>query len=277
MTAGRFIDLNPDGLRRLIASRREKTYLLIDVRQPHEYAEGHLPGAQPMPLLELESKLFDLPGDRELIVYCHTGSRSLMAADLIEAAEVTEKPVYHLTGGMVAWDGVAIADVPKVQFFERAGTAVDLMARAMDLEKGAYRFYSALAERFPDESFSPVIRRLERAEEAHARMVYGFWRRLAPDPPNFESCFENLSGDILEGGMSLSDAIARIGQAAVRRCLTVIEFALEIEYAAYDLYRHMAETVSQDDAREVFFAIAQSEKAHMRQLAGALDGCVDNG
>ena len=61
------VDLNPDELKNFINSHKESQYLLIDVRQPGEYQLGHLPGAKLMPLMELESKLFNLPADQDLV------------------------------------------------------------------------------------------------------------------------------------------------------------------------------------------------------------------
>ena len=49
---------------------KEKDYLLIDVRQESEYELGHIPGAKLMPLAEVETRLFSLPAERDLIFYC---------------------------------------------------------------------------------------------------------------------------------------------------------------------------------------------------------------
>jgi len=55
--------------------------------------------------------------------------------------------------------------------------------------------------------------------------------------------------------------------------MTVLETALTIEYAAYDLYRTMAEQVESDEARQAFLSISQAEKAHMRKLTAAIPDC----
>jgi rubrerythrin len=199
-----------------------------------------------------------------------------MAAMLAEEAEVTRKPIYHLDGGILAWDGRTVADHPRVAVFGEGEPAEALMARAMALEKGAFVFYRRLAEAYPEASFAPVIRQLEKAEEAHARLVHRFWSRMTADAPAFEAHFDALEGDILEGGFPLEAAIDRITRVATRQCLTVLEFALDIECAAYDLYRHMADTGAEEAAREAFYGIAQAEKAHMRQLATAIEACEDN-
>jgi 3-mercaptopyruvate sulfurtransferase SseA len=113
-----------------------KDYLLIDVRQESEYELGHIPGAKLMPLAEVETRLFSLPAEQDLIFYCHN---------------------------------------------------------------------------------------LEQVAD--------------------NSCFE------------------------------ILNLALAIEYAAFDLYRVMAEHTDHPAARETFLAIAQAEKGHMRALTRTIEKC----
>lgn len=56
------------------AERRD--VLLVDVREDAEWASGHVPGAQHLPLSALRERLDELPGDRELLLYCRSGKRS---------------------------------------------------------------------------------------------------------------------------------------------------------------------------------------------------------
>jgi sulfur-carrier protein adenylyltransferase/sulfurtransferase len=267
------IPLIPDELRRYINANPEKDYLLVDVRQPPEYGNAHIPGAMLLPLPELESKLFSLPPDRDLIFYCHVGGRSLAAADLAIGAEVTEKRVFHLDGGIMAWDGKVLPGFPRVQVFDKSVGYDALLMTAMELEKGAFRFYGHLQTTWPDAPFSTTVAQLALAETAHARAVYGFWRQAVSDPPAFDDLFDGLTGDILEGGESLADVLDRIQNAEDNPCMTVLETALTIEYAAYDLYRTMAEQVESDEARQAFLSISQAEKAHMRKLTAAIPDC----
>lgn len=62
--------------------------LLLDVRSPAEFAEGHLAGAINIPVQELESRLAELPADktREVLVYCRSGMRSARARTMLLAA-----------------------------------------------------------------------------------------------------------------------------------------------------------------------------------------------
>ncbi|GBC61806.1 rhodanese-related sulfurtransferase [Desulfonema ishimotonii] len=268
-----FETISPDQLRDYMARHREKEYLLIDVRQPGEYIEAHIPGSRLIPLMELQHNPFDLPSDREMVFYCHSGGRSLMAADLAAEAEVTEKAIYNLSGGIMAWDGRTLADYPKVRVFDKSQSLPDLLMTAMDLEKGAYRFYTYVLEKYGQESFAGTMDQLSKAETAHAKSIYRFWEKSVDDPQPFEALFEALAGEILEGGESVGEMLDRVENIEGNLCLNLMELALHIEYSAFDLYRTMAEQADSEAAKTVFLNIAQAEKAHMRVLGRAITEC----
>lgn len=263
-------DLLPDELRQYMARTGEKHYLLIDVRQPGEYAVAHIPGARLMPLLELEAHIFDLPADRELLFYCNAGPRSEIAADLAVEAAISELPVYNLIGGMLAWDGHKLSDLPRVQVFDQARPLPDLLMTAMDLEKGACRYYRILLDLIGQMPFRPLIAQLSREEEAHARLIHSLWQPTQAEPQSFEALFERLPGEILEGGQPLADVSRRLPSVPADAGLRVLELSLDIEYRAYDLYRNMAEGTMDEGVREALLIIAQAEKSHMRRLTRAI-------
>jgi len=270
MDSDKIKELMPDELRELLARTREKRYVLIDVRQPEEYAVSHIPGATLLPLLELEARLFDLPADRELIFYCGSGPRSEIAAALAAEAELSELPIYNLIGGMLAWDGQKVADFPRVQLFDQVRSLPDMLMTAMDLEKGAYRYYRAILVRFASLPFRSVIEHLSRAEEAHARMIYALWKGDQVNPQPFEALFDHMPGDILEGGEALGDALGRLQALHSDNDIHILELSLGVEYRAYDLYRSLAERTADAHVRDNLLIIAQAEKSHMRQLQQAL-------
>ncbi len=61
--------IEPDELRDYISKHREGTYTLLDVRQPGEYEEQHLPGAKLIPLPELTDRLKELDHEKPTVVY----------------------------------------------------------------------------------------------------------------------------------------------------------------------------------------------------------------
>ncbi|MGV3619983.1 MAG: rhodanese-like domain-containing protein [Archangium sp.] len=72
--------------------------LLLDVRTREEFAEGHLDGAVNVPVQELAA--FEVPVDREVVVYCRSGRRSASAKTQLEGRGV--KRVVDV-GGMSNW------------------------------------------------------------------------------------------------------------------------------------------------------------------------------
>ena len=64
-------------------------HLLVDVRTAAEFADGHIQGARNVPVQDIERKLRELPKDKPLILYCHSGSRSGLALQMLQAAGYT--------------------------------------------------------------------------------------------------------------------------------------------------------------------------------------------
>jgi len=79
---------------------------IVDVRDPGEFADGHVPGARNVPLGVLKSKAkAELTKNRVLFV-CARGMRSMTAAEIAEAAGLTE--IYSMEGGTVAWQDAGL-------------------------------------------------------------------------------------------------------------------------------------------------------------------------
>ena len=74
--------------------------VLLDVREDHEWAAGHAPGALHVPLGDLPARLGELPADEELHVLCRAGGRAARAAAWLVANGVDAVVV---EGGMGAW------------------------------------------------------------------------------------------------------------------------------------------------------------------------------
>jgi len=76
--------------------------LLLDVREPAEFAHGHVPGAVNLPQAELATRLEELPRDRPIQVICQAGFRSLRCAQFLR--QVGFDRVATVTGGTAAWE-----------------------------------------------------------------------------------------------------------------------------------------------------------------------------
>lgn len=75
--------------------------LILDVREPSEWAQGHIEGAVLIPLGELASRVNELPQNRDIIVVCRSGNRSAKGRDLLLSAGFQR--VTSMTGGMNQW------------------------------------------------------------------------------------------------------------------------------------------------------------------------------
>ncbi len=73
---------------------------IIDVRQPDEYDEAHVPGVQLIPLAEVPDRLDELPEARPLYLICRSGARSARAGEFL-AEQGYE--VVNVVGGTLAW------------------------------------------------------------------------------------------------------------------------------------------------------------------------------
>lgn len=77
--------------------------LILDVRSPQEYAEGHVPGAINIPHNQIGSRLAEIGSqkDKDIILYCEIGGRASAAANTLQAAGFNK--LLHLDGDMKGW------------------------------------------------------------------------------------------------------------------------------------------------------------------------------
>jgi len=80
---------------------QKKGMMLLDIRSDKEYGQGHIPGAAHVPLSEIGDRVKKLKKDKELVVYCQNGSRSIWAIKRLMG--MGYKNLYNLKGGYNAW------------------------------------------------------------------------------------------------------------------------------------------------------------------------------
>jgi len=74
---------------------------IVDVREPHEYEAGHVPGATLIPVNSVYARREELPKDQDLIFVCAVGQRSALACEMAAAAGLTR--LFNLEGGTDGW------------------------------------------------------------------------------------------------------------------------------------------------------------------------------
>lgn len=83
------------------AQLRDEGAFVLDVRQPEEWVEYHIPGTTLIPLDQLESRLSELPKDQEIVVVCRSGNRSQSGRDILKQAGFNQ--VTSMAGGLRGW------------------------------------------------------------------------------------------------------------------------------------------------------------------------------
>jgi phage shock protein E len=83
---------------------RKDDVVVLDVRTPAEFAAGHVPGARNVSHDLLASRLGELGAlrDRDVVLYCRTGRRVVLAEDVLRKAGFTK--LLHLEGDWLAWE-----------------------------------------------------------------------------------------------------------------------------------------------------------------------------
>jgi len=76
--------------------------VIVDVREPHEYAEVRIPGATLIPLSAFDPARLPPHAGKRLLIHCKSGVRCGMASQ-IAAAAGESGPIYRLQGGIMAW------------------------------------------------------------------------------------------------------------------------------------------------------------------------------
>ncbi|MBF0111480.1 MAG: hypothetical protein HQK74_01955 [Desulfamplus sp.] len=278
--------MTADELREYREKEHEKSYLLIDVRQPNEYEESHISGSIILPLNEFEEQVEELP-EKNLIFYCRSGIRSKAAAITADFFNESKKDIYTLEGGILGWQGITVTGLPCFKTFDLNKELHETLLDAINLEKGAFRFYEHILNHFDldanfnkspsnngGDSMVEVIKNARDGELGHAKLIYSHLKKILPNDQvfsEFDTLYEKLKGDILEGGATFDEMVKLIENRTKDQNIDILEVAISMEYRAFDLYRVISERVDNGSLKDAFYSLSQAEKSHMDTLIKALE------
>jgi rhodanese-related sulfurtransferase len=100
---GSYTVLSPEDFRARLAATDD--YILVDVRTPKEFEEGHIEGALNVDFLNpaaFDEGAAQLDPDKALMIYCRSGKRSQKASEKLKAMGF--KKIYDLEGGFRNWE-----------------------------------------------------------------------------------------------------------------------------------------------------------------------------
>lgn len=248
----------------------EGSYTLLDVRQPWEYEEDHIPGATLVPLGDLKEGTQDLDPDKPTLVYCAVGGRSRVAAQLLSGRGFEE--VYNLSGGIKAYRGATASGPQELNLDMVRGdeSPEEMLKLAYGLERALEIFYHQTLKRAEDKDLKDLLTKLEHVEEVHKEKVYERYQALVPDAPDMAAFEADMNPEIMEGGFRVKEFLEE-NQPWMKTTGQILELAMMLETQALDLYLRFAEKSREEGTKQVLFKLADEEKVHLKTLGRLLD------
>lgn len=151
----------------------------------------------------------------------------------------------------------------------------DVLIVALMLEKGAVEFYTKAQKLIKDEKAAQVFERLAAMEEEHLQKLYTQYSQLlwemrmllgTDELPSLDRLKEELSTVYMESGMRIKEKLVEIGDMEFMDDLEALKIGLKNEYAAYDFYKRVSETVDDRKTRNLLHELAGEEEGHINLL-----------
>jgi rhodanese-related sulfurtransferase len=101
VVSGDIEDISPEELLGLLSLNESDRPVVLDVREPWEFRQGHVPEAILIPLDQLSYRIDELDPERPVAVICATGVRSQSAAAILGQNHF--KKIYHVAAGTSGW------------------------------------------------------------------------------------------------------------------------------------------------------------------------------
>ncbi len=262
--------LDPEGARKYLGEHQEGSYTLLDVRQPWEYEEDHLPGAKLVPLGELKEGTSGLDPDKPTLVYCAIGGRSRVAAQLLSGRGFKE--VYNLSGGIKAYRGAKATGPEELNLDMVRGdeSPQEMLKLAFGLERALGIFYDKCREATRDQELADLFGQLGRMEAVHQQKVYERYVALTPGAPAMAAFEADLTPEIMEGGFGVNNFLAA-NEPWLKTVREALELGMMVETQALDLYMRFADHSRDEGTRQMLFTLADEEKTHVQALSRLMD------
>jgi rhodanese-related sulfurtransferase/rubrerythrin len=262
--------MDAEEAKKYMAKHRQDEYTILDVRQPWEYEDSHLPGAKLMPLPQLPDNYKELDPEKPTIVHCAIGGRSRVAAQMLSGWGFKE--VYNLAGGIKAFEGPKATGPRELNLSLVRGdeTPVEIIALAYGMEKALQLFYETLQGESQDQELRALFQQLARVEVKHEDRLFAAYRQAAADAQGRESFEATIVPQTLEGGFDAQEFL-EANRDHLKTVPEVLDLAMMLETQALDLYLRFTERCEQAATREVLYTLAGEERDHLARLGGLLE------
>lgn len=262
--------LDADQARQYLAEQPPEKVTILDVRQPQEYREGHIPGAKLIPLTQLGDRLDEIDPHKPTVVYCAVGGRSRVAAQMLSGKGFEE--VFNLSGGIKAWNSeTAIGPQDQgMALFEDSLTSRQSLIVAYSMEQGLRDFYLSMLEKVRQDDVRGLFENLADIEIKHQQHIFEEYKRSEGTDMDIEAFEAQMLPGMVEGGMATDEYLALYNPDLSSK-VDVVSMAMSIEAQALDLYQRAADRAADEAARDSLLKIAGEEKAHLEALGKLME------
>ena len=260
-------EISVTSAREFIEATPQTSYQLVDVRQPKEYQEHHIPGALLIPLNELKERVEELAEDLPTIVYCRSGVRSKAGCQILKESNFSQ--LQNLTGGILQWNGATAFGGEEfgLDFFLQNSYSSSL-EMAYHLEKGLQQFYNVLSTNNDISDIKILLTQMAQMEDGHMTTLISQAKTAGI---TIDTTLPEAS--VLEGGQSAQQLQAAFGDNLTTK-EAVIQLAMMFEAQAWDLYSRLSRKSDTATDQTFYLKMAKEEQKHLDKLSRELDNLL---
>ncbi len=177
------------------------------------------------------------------------------------------KQVYNLKGGIAGWKGHSAAGPSEMGMLLLNGseTPQEVIFLAYGLEEGLRKFYSDSSKLAIDSAVVAILTKLTQVEVKHKQSLFDLFVSIDPTPLDTDTFQQKITSEFMEGGLE-PDKLIEYGKQEFKTAAAVLDFAMMLEAQAMDLYMRYAENSENPEVKNIFFKMANEEKAHLKSL-----------
>jgi rhodanese-related sulfurtransferase/rubrerythrin len=257
--------LDSDQAKAFLAEHEEGTFTLLDVRQPGEYQQEHIPGAKLIPITHLTDSMEELDPEKPVLVYCAVGGRSRVAAQMLAGRGF--KHVYNMKGGIQAWEG-PVAEGPvelNLDLVRGDETPQEIIKLGYGMEQSLGGFYRAVRTNTANEELAALLDKLASIEDKHKEYLLNLYNSIESFPVDREAFQAEVLATVMEGGFDEAEFM-RKNEKYLHTVPSLLDLSMMLEAQALDLYLRFAEKVQDQETARVLRKIGDEEKAHLEAL-----------
>ncbi len=262
--------IDTDQAKSYLADKKADDVTILDVRQPNEYEAGHIPGALLIPLPEITDHLQRIDRKKPVVVYCSSGGRSRMAAQLLSGQGFDA--IINVAGGFNAWTGEAafLGEEKGLAFFDGVTSVENALAVAYSLEAGLKDFYETMAAKVDNAPARQLFHQLSQIEVKHQDHIIEQYSALTGKSITRDTFETRQVSAVLEGGLT-TEEYANLLMPDYDSVAEIIELAMSIEAQALDLYLRASQKAQDEAGKQALIQIANEEKHHLARLGQLME------